>query len=126
MRTRLYKNFLGATYLHQLVDDEVLGQVVEHAVGGDQDDVAILHGEVVGDGGVGSVAEHVLLVSGRRQRQLERGVEVVLLLLGAVNHAASSHHHEAAIADVGRVQGAVFLVEEDHACRTAAWKIGHS
>lgn len=110
------------THLHQLVNQQVLRQVIEDTVRRHQDHVAVFDGKIVRARRVGTVGEHVRSVPGRRQRQLERGVEVVLLLLGAADHATPPHHHVAAVADVGRVQAAVLAVEDHHARRAATWR----
>ena len=55
--------------------------IVEEAVGGEEDHVPVLDAELVLVGGLGPVGEHLALQLSGRQRQLEWRVEVVLLLV---------------------------------------------
>lgn len=66
------------------------------------------------------VAEHGPLGSRGRDGQLEGRVEVVLLLIRAVNHLPSSDHQETRIPQVGGVEPVTLPVQNDDAGCAAA------
>lgn len=101
---------LDEVYLCQCVQQKIRRDIVKHTVGGHQNHVAVQHRKAHLIGRLGPIPEHVVAVTGRRQRQLKRRVEVVLLLFGSMHDLAASHHHEATVADVGRVHSARFAV----------------
>lgn len=54
-------------------------------------------------------------MSRRRQAELVRGVEVMLLLMRAVDHAATPHHHVATVTDVCGTHHALTSVQNHYA-----------
>lgn len=46
----------------------------------------------------------------------------MLLLLATVNDLPVAHDNETTVADVGRVQGSVLPVQDEHTGCTAAWR----
>lgn len=59
-------------------------------------------------------------MAGRWHGQLERGVEVVLLLLTAMHDLSVPHNDEATVADVRRVHRPILPVQNQHTRRAAA------
>lgn len=111
---------LLAFHLLQCVQQQLRRHIVEDSVRGHQNHVAIPHGELERVRRLGTVTQHVLAVARWRHRQLERCVEVVLLLFAAVHNLSVANHNEAAVADVGCVQGSVLPVQDQHTGRAAA------
>lgn len=58
----------------------------------------------------GDVTEHDPVVPQQRRAELVGRVEVVLLLVRAVNHAPAADHHVAAVTDVGGAHHALAAV----------------
>lgn len=108
------------SYLFQCVQQQIRGDVVENAIGGNQNDITIPNGETVCVGRFGTVTENIVAVTGWRQRQLKWCVEIVLLLLGPVDDLTLPHDDEATVTNVRCVHRAVLTVQYKHTGCTAA------
>lgn len=69
------------------------------------------------------VTEHHSLCSRGSNRQLEGCVEIVLLLVRAVNHLSPPDHQETRVAKVTRVQPVAVAVQNHYAGSAAPCKI---
>lgn len=74
--------------------------------------------------GLSPVAEDHPFCFGRRDGQLERSVEVVLLLVGPVHYLPASDDQEPRVPQVGRVQAMTRPIQDHDASRAAPWKKG--
>lgn len=71
--------------------------------------------------GSSPVTEHCPFRSWRRDGQLERCVEVMLLFIGAMNHLTAPHHHEARVTKVTGVQSVTPPIQNHDAGCAAAY-----
>ena len=102
---------LVLTVLHHghLLDQQAVGDVIEDAVSCEENNVPVLYTELVLVSRFGPVCKHLALKLCRREGELERGVEIVLLLLASVHDLSTPHHQETTVTNVRGIQHEIIV-----------------